>query len=132
MPRADRTNWPRERPSRGSSPGWLDMAHYSSLLQVGRCTLALLGVASLGLVSRAQPQGTVLIQEPVAFRVYQRDRNDRAALPVTLRPGVKDASIVSARLSGLPEGTNSTFAGGKFSGIPIGGPYQLSATVKVS
>src|SRR5439155_24692019 len=111
------------------------MAVCSSLVHVGRCTLALLLVWSLELGSRAQaagpgagsrakPQPTVLLQEPVAFRVYQRDRNDRADLPVTLPSGVKGASIVSARLSGLPAGASSKLAGGQFSGIPTGGPYQ--------
>jgi sialate O-acetylesterase len=98
---------------------------------MARCTLALLVVASLGLVARAQSPQTVLIQEPVAFRVYQRDRNDRADIPVTLNPRAEGASIVSAKLSGLPVGASSQFAGGKFSGIPTGGPYQVSATVRV-
>jgi hypothetical protein len=118
------------------------MAFCPALPQVGRCTLALLLVSTLELVSRApaadpgvesraKSESTMLLQEPVAFRVYQRDRNDRADIRVTLHPDVKDASIVSARLSGLPADASSKFADGQFSGVPTGGPYQLRATLKV-
>ena len=62
-----------------------------------------------------------LVREPVACRVYQRDRNGRADIPLTLDPGVKDATITSARLSGLPASASNRLADGKFAGVPTGG-----------
>jgi sialate O-acetylesterase len=72
-----------------------------------------------------------LLREPVAFRVYQRDANGRADIAVAIDPGIKSASLVAAQLSGLPEGASIPLAGGKFAGVPTGGPYRLRATVKV-
>jgi sialate O-acetylesterase len=80
----------------------------------------------------ANPEVQTLIQGPVACRVYQRDRNDRAEIPVTFHSRGKEDSLVAARLSGLPEGASSKFANGKFSDVPTGGPYQLIATAKVA
>src|SRR5262245_10833901 len=96
---------------------------------VGRCILAWLLVLPLGSASRAQPAGPgsgagpeagALLQEPAAFRVYQRDRDGRADILVKLRPGLKDASVVSARLSGLPAGAGRKCDDGKFRDVATG------------
>jgi sialate O-acetylesterase len=72
----------------------------------------------------------VKLKEPVAFRVYQRDLQGRAEIPVVLDTSLTEAKLVSAELSGLTPGLCS-FADGKFSGVPTGGPYQVTAHVKV-
>jgi sialate O-acetylesterase len=92
--------------------------------------------------ARAQIEGRVelsakseresFLEEPVAYRVYQRDRNDRAEIAVVIHSSRRDLSLVAAQLSGLPEGANSKFADGKFSDVPTGGPYRLVAAVKVA
>src|SRR5262245_5733706 len=55
-----------------------------------------------GAGSNAKSKAASLLREPVAFRVYQRDRNGRADIAVALDPGARGATLVSARLSGLP------------------------------
>src|SRR5262249_50239885 len=84
-----------------------------------------------GAGSNAKSKAASLLREPVAFRVYQRDRNGRADIAVALDPGARGATLVSARLSGLPGDASIPLAGGKFAGVPTGGPYRLSVTVKV-
>ncbi|HMC65279.1 MAG TPA: sialate O-acetylesterase [Gemmataceae bacterium] len=71
-----------------------------------------------------------LLQEPVAFRVYQRDSGGQSEIPVTLASDLK-ATLKSAQLTGLPLDARSRFADGKFTGVPTGGPYELNVTVKV-
>src|SRR6478735_2259812 len=107
------------------------------LTRAGRCALALWLVSSLrpalpirGDEASAISEEAALLQEPVAFRVYQRDEKGQAEIPVVLDPTTSNAQIVSARLSGLPQGA-LTSTDGKFRGVPTGGPYQVSATVKV-
>jgi sialate O-acetylesterase len=119
------------------------------LPRAGRCALALLLVSSVESASRAQLGGSVKItggvsiKEPVASRVYQRDRSGRADIPIVLdlaevdgKP--TDAAIVSAQLySQADRGSPSQpaiavkFADGKLTGVPTGGPYQLNCTVHV-
>src|SRR5262249_34799202 len=109
--------------------------------RVVRCAFAFVIVLSFGPFARlradtqaagagAKPKESAL-REPVAFRVYQRDRDGRADIPVTVDPGVKDASIVSAQLTGLPADATISFADGKFAGVPTGGPYRVKITLKV-
>jgi len=71
------------------------------------------------------------LQAPVAFRVYQRDEMGQAEIPVILAPGLDQAVICSAELTGLPERTVCSFVDGKFTGVPTGGPYHVTAKVKV-
>src|SRR5207248_2721644 len=75
----------------------------------------------------AKPQAEG-VREPVAFRVYQRDRDGRADIPVVLDPKAQDAAAVSAQLSGVP--AEVKFADGKFAGVPTGGPYHLRLVAK--
>src|SRR5260370_22267402 len=105
-----------------------------------RCALVLLVVLPVGWSPRtradasagaeAKPKASFLC-EPAPFRVYQRDRVGRADIPVVLDPGAEDATVVSARLSGLPADVTIPFPGGQFAGIPTGGPYQMKITAKV-
>jgi hypothetical protein len=67
----------------------------------------------------------------VAYRVYQRDVQGRAEIPLVLEPSLKGATLVSATLSPLEVGTYQ-FADGKFSGVPTGGPYLVNARVNVN
>jgi sialate O-acetylesterase len=71
-----------------------------------------------------------LLNEPVAFRVYQRDQTGRADIPVVLARGL-DKALKSARLTGLPADATSRFVEGKLLSVPTGGPYELSVTVEV-
>src|SRR5262249_1178770 len=71
-----------------------------------------------------------LLQEPVAFRVYQRDSGGQSDIPVILASDGK-ATLKSAQLTGLPRDAGSQFANGKFTGVPTGGPYEMNVTVKV-
>src|SRR3954466_4279344 len=41
------------------------------------------------------------LKEPAESRVFQRDENDQATIPVVLADDLKDAEIVSARLTNL-------------------------------
>src|SRR5262249_29739203 len=82
--------------------------------------------------SSASPKRQALIQEPVACRVYQRDSHDRAEIPIVIDSQAREASLVTAHLSGLPEGANCKFANGRLSDVPTGGPYDLIATLKVA
>jgi len=52
--------------------------------------------------SGARPAEPSPLQEPVDFRVYQRDEKGRADIPVILAPGLDKAAVKSARLTGLP------------------------------
>jgi sialate O-acetylesterase len=82
-------------------------------------------------ISSARPAEPPPLQEPVAFRVYQRDQTGRADIPVILAPGFDKATLESARLTGLPARAVRKVVDGKFAGVPTGGPYQVSVTVKV-
>jgi sialate O-acetylesterase len=96
------------------------------------CVLALatdLGAPAFGRAVDAKPPAD-LVCEPVGFRVYQRGRDGRADIPVTFDPKVKEATITSASLAGLPGSAAVRFADGKFAGVPTGGPYQVRCTVK--
>ena len=79
----------------------------------------------------ARPAEPALLQEPVAFRVYQRDPKGQADIPVSLAAGLEKAAVRSAELTGLPAGAASRFADGKFTRVPTGGPYRVTARVRV-
>ena len=90
-----------------------------------------------------------LLKEPAASRVYQRDRNDRADLPIVLSDEAKDAEIESVVLQNMmttggpgfqsmghaqvPGGLNAEaypFRDGKLIGVPTGGPYSVFVVVR--
>lgn len=98
------------------------------------CVLALaadLAVApALGRAAADAKRPADLVCAPVGFRVYQRDRDGRADILVSLDPKIKEATITSANLAGLPGSAAVRFAAGKFAGVPTGGPYRVHCTVK--
>lgn len=75
---------------------------------------------------------TLKLKEPVASRVYQRDRDGKADIPVVLdeSQGIEDATIASASITG-PLGTQVKFEDGKIVGVPTGGPYAINVRAKV-
>src|SRR5262249_19195885 len=83
------------------------------------------------LTSGARPAERAPLQDPVAFRVYQRDQTGGADIPVLLAPGLDKTALKSARLTGLPGRRVRELVDGKFVGVPTGGPYQVSVKVKV-
>ncbi len=76
--------------------------------------------------AKPKPQPVLRLKEPVAGRVYQRDANGKADIPIVLdeTEGVKDtrigATFASAHVSPQPR-----FEDGKLVGVPTGGPYSI-------
>ena len=76
--------------------------------------------------AKPKPQPVLRLKEPVAGRVYQRDANGKADIPIVLdeTEGVKDtrigATFASAHVSPQPR-----FEDGKLIGVPTGGPYSI-------
>jgi len=83
-----------------------------------------------GLGAMASPSG-VKLKEPVASRVYQRDINGKAEIPVVLDDSLNDAVLVDAHASVANMATQAIkFVDGKLVGVPVGGPYTISYRVK--
>ena len=78
----------------------------------------------------------VSFKEPIAHRVFQRDANDRAAIPIAL----DDEAAKSYEISRVdvdevrPNGGRIIYAAelvdGKLVGVPAGGPYGLQVIVQ--
>jgi Carbohydrate esterase, sialic acid-specific acetylesterase len=87
----------------------------------------------------ARAQEVAAIKEPVASRVYQRDRNDRANIPIVLSSNAEASStkigqIHLFRASGTPAGPVGEVEGvryddGALVGVPTGGPYSILGTL---
>ena len=78
------------------------------------------------------PGQGVKLKEPVASRVYQRDVNGRADIPIALEEG-PDAKVIDATVNGPNVGSGTIkFADGKLTGVPAGGPYTINCRVEVS
>lgn len=93
-----------------------------------------LSAQSGGLSGGGKPQPAVKLKFPAPSQVFQRNRNDQAVIPIALDESVKNATIVSATLSGpttRPGLDRVRFADGKLTGVPTGGPYQLQCLVKI-
>ncbi len=69
----------------------------------------------------------------MASRVYQRDLNGKAEIPIALDDSVKDAELIDARLTGPNASIAQTtkFIDGKLTGVPVGGPYTIFYTVDI-
>jgi hypothetical protein len=65
-----------------------------------------------------------IITEPHAGQVFQRDRNNRATVPVVLAPA-EAAKVRSIELQ--PLGTR--MEGNAFADVPTGGPYTLQISM---
>jgi type 1 glutamine amidotransferase len=74
----------------------------------------------------------VKLKEPVEFRVYQRDANGKADIPIVLDESVKDGKVLSASIATGPGSNRIGFdrAESKLVGVPMGGPYQIVCVVK--
>ena len=81
------------------------------------------------------PTATAMVQlkAPSAFRVYQRDANDKADIPIALddfdEPG---STIESATITPAAGNARIAFnqAESKLVGVPVGGPYTIFCQVK--
>ncbi len=75
---------------------------------------------------------TAKLKAPSAFRVYQRDVNDKADIPIVLDDFDKNSTIVSAVVTQIPGNARITFkqAESKLVGVPVGGPYTIVCHVK--
>jgi hypothetical protein len=65
------------------------------------------------------------ISEPHPYQVFQRDRNDRATIPVVVVPG-DGAKVSSVTLHPL----GMHLEDNAFVGVPTGGPYTVSALIE--
>ncbi len=94
---------------------------------------AAFGLASIGSPVRAQPgraPHAFKVKEPVASRVYQRDANGKAEIPVVLEDKLQP-EFFDARISGGNAASQGIkFVDGKFVGVPVGGPYTITCSVK--
>jgi type 1 glutamine amidotransferase len=71
------------------------------------------------------------LKEPVALRVYQRDVNGRADIPIVLDNPQQDAKIANATVQGGNMGaTGVKFVDGKLVGVPVGGPYMINYRIE--
>jgi sialate O-acetylesterase len=70
----------------------------------------------------------VKLTEPVASRVYQRDINGQAEIPIVVEGLPKDCKLLDATISGgqgFPPGS-VRLVDGKLTGVPVGGPYMIN------
>ncbi len=90
----------------------------------------------LGAITAA-PAAAIKLKGPVEFRVYQRDANGKADIPIVLDESVKDGKVLTATIAPNTAGARIAFneAESKLVGVPVGGPYrifcQVSAGYKV-
>jgi sialate O-acetylesterase len=95
-------------------------------------TFAAIGLASAASPALAQPgsRQEIKLKEPVASRVYQRDINGYAEIPIV--PESSDAKVVDASVNGGHANRSTIkFADGKLTGVPVGGPYTIQCQVRV-
>ena len=72
----------------------------------------------------------IKFKEPVASRVYQRDANGKADIPVVLDENLKPESF-DVRISGVNmAGQGIKLVDGKLVGVPVGGPYTVNCSVE--
>jgi sialate O-acetylesterase len=85
-----------------------------------------------GTVAAGPTQQSVL-KEPTASRVYQRDANGKADIPLVPDDAHADIQILDASLLGGPVGApgqGPRFVDGKLTGVPVGGPYFINLRFK--
>jgi sialate O-acetylesterase len=105
--------------------------------------VAAFAMASIAPAASAQTGGPVRLQngrmvpvsmltEPVASRVYQRDVNGHAEIPIVLAESDKDAQVIGASIGGVGGApTMARFVDGKLVGVPTGGPYSINCQIRV-
>ncbi len=78
------------------------------------------------------PSTSVKLKEPVASRVYQRDANGRADIPIALDDSYKDAKLLDASINSPNMALMGTkFVDGKIVGVPVGGPYTIQCRLEI-
>jgi type 1 glutamine amidotransferase len=76
------------------------------------------------------PPSAVKLNEPLASRVYQRDVNGRAEIPIVLDEFWAGATLLDASLNGPNMAMMGIkFVDGKLVGVPTGGPYTINVRV---
>src|SRR5262249_47763286 len=83
-------------------------------------------------VSRGVP-AKIELKAPSPFRVYQRDENDKADIPIVLADFDKQGSPLQfATLAPIDANAKITFnqAESKLVGVPVGGPYTITCQFK--
>jgi type 1 glutamine amidotransferase len=102
------------------------------LPRVGLVMFAAFGLASIGSPTWAQrglAPHRIKFKEPVASRVYQRDANGKAEIPIVLDDNLTPESV-DARISSVNmAGHGIKLVDGKFVGVPVGGPYTITCSV---
>ncbi len=92
-------------------------------------SVAQFGGTGPGTSGAVTPPLTVTLKEPVASRVYQRDLNGKAEIPIVLDDSLKDAKLIdAASLTGpnVLRSQSNKFVDGKLVGVPAGGPYTIT------
>jgi type 1 glutamine amidotransferase len=95
---------------------------------------AVLALSPTGWVASAQQvpgSAGPLFKEPAASRVYQRDINGRAEIPIVLEESAKGWQVAEARINGANvDATAIKYADGKLTGVPMGGPYTITCRLQ--
>ncbi len=96
--------------------------------------VAAFGMASIGSPVSAQvgaPGRGVKLKEPIASRVYQRDVNGLAEIPIVLED--PEAKLIDVTITARNAGMQPMFkvADGKLVGVPVGGPYTINCRVQI-
>ncbi|HZW34601.1 MAG TPA: sialate O-acetylesterase [Isosphaeraceae bacterium] len=106
--------------------------------RIGFVMVAALGMTAIDRPVLAQPEpGRVFVKlkEPVASRVYQRDVNGRADIPIVVeepRQKGDEAKLINASLNAQNQATTGVkLVDGKLVGVPVGGPYTISCQLEV-
>src|SRR5262245_54687021 len=98
--------------------------------------IAAFGLASLDSALAAQfggpaAPGAIKLKEPVASRVYQRDVNGRAEIPIVPDGAEADIKLVDAFIGSPSTATAGVkLLHGKLGGGPDGGPYTITCRFK--
>ena len=97
---------------------------------------AVFGIASIDAPLRAELGGqahAVKLKEPVASRVYQRDINGKAEIPVVLDDSIKGGELIDAHVNAGNMATQAIkLVDGKLVGVPVGGPYTITCRARVN
>src|ERR1700678_3055119 len=100
--------------------------------RMGLVTVAAVGLVSIGAspvwAQSRNPVRAIKIKEPVASRVYQRDANGKAEIPIVLDDNLKP-EFFDARINGVNMGAQGIkVVDGKLVGVPVGGPYAVTCS----
>ncbi len=117
---------------KGADPAMTRSRYSPPRLLVMAAAFATVSAASSLPAQVGMPGHGVKLKEPVASRVYQRDVNGRAEIPIILEEG-PDAKVIDATVNGPNMGSGTIkFVDGKLVGVPAGGPYTINCRVEVS